>query len=141
MPAVVPAVHVPPGVVIDAVPVELLAHVPPAGVLVRVVDAPSHNTSVPPMAVGNAFTVTTAVVVQPVPSEYVMFTVPAVPPVTTPPAVMLPVPLPGVSTHVPPAGVVVNVVVPPAQTCAVPPMVPGNAFTVTTADDEQPPCV
>jgi hypothetical protein len=48
-----------------AIPVALLLHVPPPASL-NVVVNPEHTVSVPSIAVGNGFTVTTAVMIQPV---------------------------------------------------------------------------
>ena len=46
----------------------LLLHVPPAGVEFNVVVRPTQTFNVPVIAVGFGFTVTTAVLIQPVPS-------------------------------------------------------------------------
>ncbi len=66
-----------------ATPPALLVHVPPLVVEARVVVDPTHTDAVPVIAAGGAFTVTVVDVVQP-PSVYVINTVPALTPVTTP---------------------------------------------------------
>ena len=67
-------------------------------------------------------------------------TVPAVRPVTIPPAVMLAVPVPGVMDQVPPAVASVNAgLVEPAQTVVAPPAIAatvGNALTVREVIEE-----
>lgn len=52
---------------IVATDVLLLLHMPPEGVLERAVLLPEQTVSVPAIAVGSAFTVTTAVVTHPLP--------------------------------------------------------------------------
>jgi hypothetical protein len=59
-------VTTPPVLVMLAVVVGDIDHVPPTDVLVSVVVIPSHTVSVPPMADGKGYTVTIAVVRQPV---------------------------------------------------------------------------
>ena len=50
----------------DALPVLLLVHAPPPGVVFNVVVLPIHTEAVPVIAVGSAFTVSTFTRVQPV---------------------------------------------------------------------------
>jgi hypothetical protein len=92
----------------------LLLHVPPGVVLVNVAVLPTQRMvgGIGLIILGSGLTVTTAVVVQPVPNEYVTVAVPATKPVTTP-VVALTVILAEASLHVPPAGVDANVVVEP----------------------------
>ena len=49
-----------------AIPEELLLHVPPAAASDNEVVNPEHTLNVPSIAVGNGFTVTTVVIMQPV---------------------------------------------------------------------------
>jgi hypothetical protein len=115
VPAVTPVIT--PAVLMVATDGVLLLHVPPVVVLLTVVVSPAHTCSVPVMAAGSGFTVTVAVRIQPVPSEYVIVAVAAVVlPVSTP----LTVPVAStVATavlllaQVPPAVVVLNTVVAP----------------------------
>ncbi len=116
-----------PIVATDAV---LLVHVPPTE-SVNVVVEPAHTLAVPDIEDGEAFTVITFVVVQPVDKVYVIVELPLATPVT------IPVDEPIVATdvvlldHVPPPASV-NVVVKPAHTLAVPDIEDGKVFTVTT---------
>ena len=123
---------------IEPIAVLLLAHEPPVAASVSNVDAPGHTTGEPSIGEGSGLTVTTAVIMQPVPIVYVIFTVPAVPPVTVtePAIVILPVPVPVL--HVPPPGVSLSVVVEPEQTVSEPIIGTGKVFTVTTAVVIQP---
>ena len=83
---------------------------------------------------GLEFTVTTALILQPVLSVYIILSVPAVLPITTPvPEPTDALPVPATLLHVPPAGVEFNVVVKPMHTFNVPVIVVGLALTVTTA--------
>ena len=82
------------------------------------------------MAVGKLFTVTTALTVQPVPSEYITGAVPMLIPCTIPlalPIIMLLL----VVVHVPPPAVLLKFVVLPMHTYNVPPIADGVVFTVT----------
>src|SRR3569833_1461543 len=63
-----------------------LLQLPPVVVSLSVVVEPTHNTGVPVITAGDVFTVTVAVLVQPVPSEYVTVATPEFWPVTTPAA-------------------------------------------------------
>jgi hypothetical protein len=110
----------------------LLVHVPPGVVELSVVVAPVQTVLLPVMAAGNAFTVTTAVRVQPLVPKQVMVAVPAATPVTVPddePMVATAVLL---LLHVAPRLVVLNVVVDPAHILNVPAMALGAGCTVTT---------
>jgi hypothetical protein len=115
--------------------VGLLLHEPPPVKLVSVVVPPSHTCKVPVIGNGTGFTVATAVLKQPVPSVYVIVVVPLEIPVSTPVVTSI-VPTAGVVlAHVPPGVVVVSVVVPFTHTCKEPPILAGNAYTVTVALD------
>lgn len=108
-------------------------HVPPGVVLLNVVVCPTHVVSVPVTGFGLAFTITVTVLVQPVPTVYVIVAVPGTTPVTIPvvgPTVAMVVAL---DVHAPPVGVQLSVVVDPTHTFGLPVIIPGNENTVTTA--------
>ena len=110
---------------------------PPPGVEATPVVKPTHTLNVPVIVVGFELTVTTVVLIQPVPSAYVMVDVPNVLPVTTPvDGSMLALPL--LLVHVPPAGVELSVVVRPTHITGVPVIVVGFGLTVTIAVLIQP---
>ena len=67
-----------------AVPVALLVQVPEPMRSLRLMEDPAQTLDAPKIAVGAGFTVTTAVITQPVASVNVMILVPAATPVTTP---------------------------------------------------------
>jgi hypothetical protein len=114
----------------------LLIHEPPAVASARVVVVPGHKVSVPVIADGNGSTVLTEVAIQPVPNEYVIITVPALTPVSTP--VLLTVAIvASLLLHAPPGVAVVSVTVKPTHTLAVD-GAPGSVFTVTITQREQP---
>ena len=119
-----------------AIPVALLLQVPPPAASVKVVVNPEQTASVPSIAVGNGFTVATAVMMQSVGNVYVIVAVLVVittPPVTRPvaePILAIPEAL---LLHVPPVVASLNVVVSPEQTLRVPSIAVGDGFTVTTA--------
>lgn len=122
--------------------VGLMAHVPDGVALLNVVVWPTHVVSPPLMADGRGFTDTSLVLMQPVPSVYVIVAVPgSVPVADTPVTVAVPGPVPltmampgALLLQVPPDGVPVSVVVPPAShTCGTPVIAPGSANTVTVA--------
>ena len=97
---------------------------------------------VPPPAAttvaGNAFTVTLAVVIQPVDNVYVIAVVPADMPATTPDDAST-VPTPVIDElHVPPVLLLVRAVVEPAHTLRVPVIADGNELTVTVVVMIQP---
>jgi hypothetical protein len=102
-----------------AMAVELLLHVTPADEVSVTVD-PWHTAEGPPMAVGRLLTVTTAVVEQPEPIEYVIVARPAAMPLTIPvedPMVAVPVaPL----VQLPPGVRSLRAVVDPTHTFSVP---------------------
>ncbi len=108
----------------------LLVHVPPPASVNAVVE-PTHTVELPEIATGNGLTVTTWIVLHPVPNVYVIVDVPPATPET------MPVPDPTVATEevlvvqVPPPPSV-NAVVKPAQTVMVPVIAEGKGLTVTT---------
>jgi hypothetical protein len=124
-----------------ATAVLLLVHVPPVGVDASVDVLPKQIPVVPVMAVGIAFTVTTAVLKQPVVANvWVMVAVPAPTPlavvvaavpetVTTPVLLLVHAPVP----------VEVSVVLLPSHIVVVPVMFAGTASTVATVSTKQPP--
>ena len=65
VPAVTPAVTVPPALTL-AIVVALLLHVPPDVASVSALVALTHALRVPPIAAGNGFTVTVVVAIHPV---------------------------------------------------------------------------
>ena len=118
-----------------AIPVALLLHVPPPASL-NVVVKPEHTLSVPNIAVGNGFTVTTVVIIQPVAvNVYVIVPVPTDTPVTIPVALTVAVP---VLFQVPPPVASDNDVVSPKHTLVFPSIAVGNGLTVTSAVMIQP---
>ena len=130
-----------PLLVIVATDASLDAHgVLPAGVPdpVRVTVLPTHTVEVP-VIVGNAFTVTVSVMLQPLSFVYVIVVVPAATPVTTPLLVIVATDASLDAHGVLPAGVPdpVRVTVLPTHTVEVPVIV-GNAFTVTVSVMLQP---
>jgi hypothetical protein len=120
-----------------------LSHVPPVGAPVSTIVEPMH-TCIPAgelvIAVGSGLTVTTAVLIQPVGSVYVIVAVVAT---ETVPAVISPVSEPIAATvllllQVPPAVASNAVVVAPEHTASVPVMAAGSAFTVIVVVTGQP---
>jgi hypothetical protein len=104
--------------------------VPPA-VLVSVVVAEVQTFDAPLIA-GVGFTVTTAVLAQPLASEYVIVAVPEATPDTTPVDAPMAATAVLLLVQVPPPVVLVSIVVEPTQTVCVPAIFAGVAFTVTT---------
>lgn len=87
----------------------LLLHTPPGVVLDNVVVWNSHTVPAPVIADGRPFTVTTAVVIQPVDAVYVIVAVPVVvPAVQVPPDVIVAVPV-ALLLHVPPGVALLSV--------------------------------
>jgi len=111
-----------------AMPVELLLHVTPADEASVIVE-PTHTADGPLIVAGKALTVTTAVVEQPLPIEYVIVARPAAIPATMPveePTVAVPGAL---LVQLPPGVRSLNVVVNPMHTCSVPVMGAGAPVT------------
>ncbi len=104
---------------------------PPATGWVTVPLNPTQRDEIPPMPAGNGLTVTTAVVKQPAPSEYVIVAMPAATPVTIP----VPEPTPAIpgtpESQVPPGVASVSKVVEPKHTLRLPLIAPGEDVTVT----------
>lgn len=123
---------------IVATEVALLLHVPPVLVLLSVVVAVAHTCVAPVIAAGVAFTVASAVRIQPPGNMYVIIALPAVTPVTTPKLAstvaidVLPL------VHVPPVVALARVVVNPSHTCKPPVITAGSGFTVATSVRIQP---
>lgn len=122
-----------------AIAVLLLDHVPPDGDELKVMVLPEHTDDGPDIALGVVFTVNDCVLEQPLPSVYVIITVPADTPVTVPvllPTVAIPV-LP--DSQVPPDGDELSVEADPIHTDKVPVGTVGEVLTVTVLIAIQPP--
>ena len=121
---------------IVAIELLLLLHAPPAVVSFKFIVEPTHTGFVPVIAV-IGLTVTIVVVKQPVLSKYVIVVVPAAIPVTLPddPIVAIAVLL---LLHEPLPDALLNVVVKPTHTFAMPEMAVGNGLIVTTDVALQP---
>ena len=118
-----------------ATAVLLLVHeVLPVVTSLNMVDKPWHTVILPVIFAGGNITVSVYILEQPVPNVYVMLTVPADIPVTTPvdPATDIIAAL--LLLHAPPVEGSLNVTVRPRHTVAGPVMLDGNAFTVTVID-------
>ena len=108
----------------------LLDHVPPGVTSASVVDPPIQTNEPPAIDAGGLLTVTAAVVLQVVGKVYVINSVPAAMPVTTPPdELMDAMPVPPL-LQVPPVGVLPSVVVRKMQIGTLPVNADGNGFTV-----------
>ena len=121
-----------PPVPIDAIDILLLVHTPDGVTSDNVVVWPTHILVAPLIAdtTGNALTVTTVVVLQPVLKEYVIVELPGPTPETTPLVAPI-VATPGEALlHVPPPASV-SVTLPPTHIGALPDMADGFALTVT----------
>ena len=122
MPALTP-VTMPPAIPAAG---ELLLHIPPVALLPKEVMAPAHTTGLPVIvpAWGNGFTVTIMVSVA-VPQLlvvlYEMMALPALTPVTVPPAIVA---FGEPELHMPAAARLANVVIAPSQTIGSPVIVP-----------------
>lgn len=103
---------------------------PPVDVVPNAVVDPAHTLSVPVIELGNGFTATGIVAIQPAADVYVIVEVPAATPVTIPvePIVAL---LTSLLLQVPPAVASVKDVVNPTQTALVPEIAAGNGLMVT----------
>lgn len=114
-----------------ATEVTVLVQVPPTAPSLNVIPKPEQTVDAPESAPGAATTVTECVSSAPHPVEYVMTTVPAMPPVTVP----LPVPTVAILVllllHVPPGEVSLNLIVDVEQTVIAPEMPLGGVSTVT----------
>ena len=121
-----------------AIEVLLQLHVPlPASL--NVVDKPAQTVVFPIIAFGKGLTVTVLVVIQPVPSIYVMVVVPGDTLVTTPePEGTMVATEVLLLLQVPPAVASLNVVIKPMQTLAKPVITDGKGFTNTEVVAMQP---
>lgn len=135
MPAATPVTTPVPETTVATEPLELV-QVPPLVVLPSEVVLPSHTDSVPEMAEGVVFTVTTAIDTQ-LDSAYEMIAVPAATPVTTPEASTVAFDK-SLLDHAPPPVLFVSVVAAPVHTEKVPPIAAGEIFTVSSAVTKQP---
>jgi hypothetical protein len=118
----------------------LLLHVPPDGLLLNVVVAPSHTIADPNNADGRGFTVTIAVRKHPAPAllVYVIVTVFADTPVTTP-VLEVTEPISGLLlAQAPPEGPLLSVVVNPWQTDIAPVITDVAGLTVMVINVRQP---
>jgi hypothetical protein len=122
---------------IVAMPVVLLAHVPPPVVLVSVEVAPTHTDRTPPMFGGSALTVTIRTAAQPEGGVYVIVVVPGVTPHATPEASIVPIAV-LLLAHVPPVIALVSEVQEPTHMLGVPAIGAAGVFTVITAVMRQP---
>ena len=116
----------------------LLSHVPPAVALVTVVVEPIQTLNAPAEATGTIFTVSTAVLVQPVDAVYVIIVVQGATVVTKPVPAAIVATEPVELSHVPPATLFVRVVVAPSQMLSAPPIAGGETILVTLYVDLQP---
>ena len=123
---------------IVAIAVLLLLHVPPVVASASDADIPTQTDDGPVIPAGSGFTVAGMVVVQPVPSEYVIVTVPVMTPASKPVAEPMVAMVVLLLLQAPPVDASLSVVVLPVHTRAVPVIVPGNAFTVTVATVKHP---
>ena len=117
----------PPAVIVATPPVTLL-HTPPAGLSDSNVVKVWHTVSVPRIAPGCVFTVTTCVATHD-PKVYDIVVVPAVSPLTLPDPSTVPTPR-LVLDHVPPPVASVRAVTEPTHTCGVPVIATGVVLTV-----------
>jgi hypothetical protein len=116
-----------------------LVHVPPVAASVSDVVKPVQMLSEPPIAGGAAFTVTSAVTLQPVADIlYVMRDVPVAIPETTPVEVPIDATVVLLLLHVPPGVPSVSDVLPPTHIARLPVIGAGSGLTVTTTQREQP---
>jgi hypothetical protein len=135
VPAFIP-VATPVAVIIEAIVVEPLCHVPPAVAEVSVVEVPVQIANVPLIGLTIALTVTLVFLKQVFAAVYLMVVTPVATPVTCP-TTFTDAPDGLLDTQVPPSGEATNVMVLPAQT-KVGPVTVGVAPTVTIAVALQP---
>jgi len=113
-----------------ATTVLLLLHVPPVVASAKVIAEPTQMLVRPVIAEGKGLTVTTRVAKQPVESVYVIITVPAEKPVTTPEAGLTEATDGLLLVHVPPVVASASVVDDATHTVAVPVIAAGTGLTV-----------
>lgn len=135
MPAVTPFTV--PVEVTVAIPVVLLLQVPLLVVEVSMVEAPAQTAPAPVIAAGDGITVIAFVTMQPVPSEYVIVTVPAVTPVTSPLVLFTVARAALLLLHNPPVGLVASIVMACVQTVPAPVIAVGAVLTFTVVVTEQ----
>jgi hypothetical protein len=127
----VPPVTIPVPEPTVAIVVLLLLQVPLADALLKVIFKPAQTVDAPDIVPGGAITVIVLVASVPQPVEYLITTVPAIPPVTIPdpePTVAILVLL---VFHVPPAILLLNVRFDPEHTIDAPDIAPGATLVVT----------
>ena len=135
MPAAIPVTTpVVPSIVALGV---VLVQAPPRVASNRVVVAPSHNTSVPPIAAGVEPTVITIVVAQPTAVVYVLRAVPIATAVATPlvPSIVT---TPSLLLQLPPVMSSLRLSVPPTHTGPLPVIASGMGLTVIVVVVKQP---
>jgi hypothetical protein len=126
----------PPALIVPTA-VLLLAHVPPAGLLLNRVHWFTHTEPAPAIAAGKALTVMVCTLLQPVPRVYVILVVPAATTHTTP--VVFTVPTATLLlAHVPPPLVEARVMQLPSHTCVGPVSAVGTGLTVIMVVAVQP---
>jgi hypothetical protein len=121
----------------------LLLHVPNGERSPKVVDDPWHTKNAPVITDGSGLTVTVVVTKQ-LPSVYLIYAIPAVPPgpaarpVTKPVALIVAIDaVEGSTVHVPPGVALLSCVVNPLHTCNIPVIGPGCVFIVTVLAAKQ----
>ncbi len=119
----------PPAVTV-ATDVGLLLHNPPVVASCSTVIAPAHTFIVPVIVAGRVFTVTIALLLQPVGSVYVIVAVPGFIPLTVPVKFTVAIPVFPL-LHVPPVVRSLNKVVAPGHMLKPPVMTAGSGLTVT----------
>ncbi len=120
-----------------AIPEVLLLQVPPLVVVLNIVDEPAQTAPIPVIAAGDGITVITFVTMQPVPSEYVIVTVPAATPVTSPLVLLTVARAVLLLLHKPPVGLEASVIIAPVQTVPAPVIAVGAVLTFTVVVTEQ----
>jgi hypothetical protein len=118
-----------PPVLIVATEEGAMLHTPPGNELVNEIVLPTQTGEFPEMGPGRPFTVTITNTAPQV-VVYETVAVPAPTPVTIPPELMVATDE-GAMLHTPPGNELVNEIVLPKQTGALPEMGPGSPFTVT----------
>ena len=129
MPEVTP-VTTPVVLLIVAIEILLLDHVPPVTAFESVIFAKAHTEEEPEIIPGIGLIVIDIVILQPVEAVYVMITVPAFTPVTTPDKLPI-LAFELLALHVPPVVKSPKVVVWPWQTLEDPVIEDGSGITVT----------
>ena len=123
---------------IDAIVVADELHVPPAVLSLSMEVIPAHMDVMPVIAEGSAFTVTTALLVQPRPSAYVIVAVPPAMPVTLPLRASILAMAVLLLLHDPPPDELLSAAAVPTQKAITPDIVPEVALTLTVFVALQP---